>query len=164
MNRRYTASEYRKIVEDLRENIPDVSITTDIIVGFPGESAEEFNETYNFLKNIKLSRTHIFKYSPRKGTRAALMQDMVDGNVKEHRSNIISQLDCENEKEFMLKFVGRKMQVLYEHRHKTDKDIYEGYTPNYIKVQTKSRDDISGQIINTEIEEITDSSLIGKVL
>lgn len=164
MNRRYTASEYKKIVEDLRHNIPDVSITTDIIVGFPGETQEEFNETYNFLKNIKLSKTHIFKYSPRKGTRAALMQDAVDGNVKEYRSHIISQLDSENEKEFMLKFIGRKMQVLYEQRHKIDKDIYEGFTPNYIKVTSKSKDDISGQIINTQIEKISDSLLIGKVL
>lgn len=164
MNRRYTASEYKKIVEDLRNNIPDVSITTDIIVGFPGETQEEFNETYDFLKNIKLSKTHIFKYSPRKGTRAALMQDAVDGNVKEYRSHIISQLDSENEKEFMLKFIGRQMQVLYEQRHKIDKDIYEGFTPNYIKVTSKSKDDISGQIINTQIEKISDSLLIGKVL
>lgn len=164
MNRRYTAGEYKKIVEDLRENIPDVSITTDIIVGFPGESQEEFNETYDFLKNIKLSKTHIFKYSPRKGTRAALMQDPVDGNIKEKRSRIISQLDLENEKEFMSRFVGRKMQVLYEQSHKIDENTYEGFTPNYIKVISKSTKDLSGKIINTQIEKVLEKSLTGRIL
>ena len=75
MNRRYTTLEYKKIVEELRENIKDVSITTDIIIGFPGETEEEFNITYEFLKEIKLSKMHIFKYSPRKGTKAAEMKE-----------------------------------------------------------------------------------------
>ena len=71
MNRRYTAEEYERIVNILREILPDVSISTDVIVGFPGETEEEFNETYEFLKRIKLTKTHVFKYSPREGTKAA---------------------------------------------------------------------------------------------
>lgn len=82
MNRRYTAEEYEHIVNILRDNIKDVSISTDVIVGFPGETEEEFNETYKFLKRIKLTKTHIFKYSPRKGTRAAEMKGQLDGKIK----------------------------------------------------------------------------------
>lgn len=164
MNRLYTTNEYKKIVEDLRANISDVSITTDIIVGFPGETQEEFNETYNFLKNIKLSRMHIFKYSPRKGTKAALMKDAIDGKIKEYRSSTIAQLDSQLEKEFMSRFVGRQMKVLYEQRHATDKDTYEGFTPNYIKVISKSTDDISGKIIDTQLEKASEQFLYGEIL
>ena len=82
MNRRYTAKEYENTVNIIRDNIKDVSITTDVIVGFPGETEEEFNETYEFLEKIKLTKTHIFKYSPRKGTKAADMPNQLDGNIK----------------------------------------------------------------------------------
>ena len=88
MNRRYTAKEYADSVNLLRETMPDVSITTDVIVGFPGETEEEFNETYEFLKNIKLTKTHVFKYSPRKGTKAADMQEQLEGSIKEKRSKL----------------------------------------------------------------------------
>ena len=99
MNRRYTAKEYADSVNLLRETMPDVSITTDVIVGFPGETEEEFNETYEFLKNIKLTKTHVFKYSPRKGTKAADMQDQLDGSIKEKRSKLLIELSNKNEKE-----------------------------------------------------------------
>ena len=93
MNRRYTAEEYERIVNILRENIKDVSITTDVIVGFPGETEEEFNETYEFLKRIKLTKTHVFKYSPREGTKAATMPNQLDGTVKDKRSKALIELN-----------------------------------------------------------------------
>ncbi|NSJ91980.1 tRNA (N(6)-L-threonylcarbamoyladenosine(37)-C(2))-methylthiotransferase MtaB, partial [Coprococcus sp. MSK.21.13] len=93
MNRSYTTKEYKHIVEKLREKIKYVSITTDIIVGFPGESEEEFKNTYKFLEEIKLSKMHVFKYSPRTGTKAAKMKEQVDGNIKEERSNILIELN-----------------------------------------------------------------------
>lgn len=85
MNRRYTADEYEEIVKVLRDNLKDVSITTDVIVGFPGETEEEFNETYEFLKRNKLTKTHIFKFSPRTGTKAHDMENQIDGKIKEEK-------------------------------------------------------------------------------
>ena len=106
MNRRYTAKEYEDIVNLLRDKIEDVSITTDVIVGFPGETDEEFKETYEFLKRIALSKTHIFKYSPRKGTRAENMENQVDGNKKDERSKKLIELNRINEKAFAEKYIG----------------------------------------------------------
>lgn len=85
MNRRYTAKEYEEAVYKIRKNLKDASITTDVIVGFPGETDEEFNLTYEYLKNLKLTKTHIFKFSPRKGTKAATMDNQIDGTIKEKK-------------------------------------------------------------------------------
>ena len=99
MNRRYTTAEYKAIVDKLREAIPNVAITTDVIVGFPGETEEEFNETYNFLKDIELAQMHIFKYSPRKGTKAADMENQVSPQIKHERSEKLIQLNKEKHSE-----------------------------------------------------------------
>ncbi len=164
MNRRYTTEEYEKIVEDLRDNIKDVSITTDVIVGFPEETEEEFNITYEFLKKIKLSKMHIFKYSPRKGTKAAEIKNVVDSKIKDERSSKLINLDKVMENEFMSKFTGRDMGILYEQKHSGLENLYEGYTPNYIKVVSEASKDISGDIINTHIVEIKKEILWGKLL
>ena len=121
MNRRYTTSEFRKIVEILRKNIPD------IIVGFPGETDEEFETTYNFLKEIKFSKMHVFKYSPRKGTKAATFPNQINGNIKDERSEKLITLSLENEKEFASQYIGKEIEVLFENEH-------EGHTTNYIEV------------------------------
>ena len=96
MNRRYTTAQYKEIVDKLRKEIPNVAITTDVIVGFPGETEEEFEKTYNFLKDIELSQMHIFKYSPRKGTKAADMENQVSPQIKHERSEKLLQLNKEN--------------------------------------------------------------------
>ncbi|EJO5347206.1 tRNA (N(6)-L-threonylcarbamoyladenosine(37)-C(2))-methylthiotransferase MtaB [Clostridium botulinum] len=162
MNRKYTIEQYKEIVFNLRKNIKDVSITTDIIVGFPGETEEEFNKTYEFLKEIKLSKMHVFKFSPRKGTRAEKMQDQIDGKIKEERSNKIINLDKVLEKEFMDKFIEKEMTVLYEQQTK-EKNVFEGYTPNYIKVYSKSLKDISGEIITTKLKDISKEFIKGEI-
>lgn len=161
MNRRYTTMEYKKIVDYLREHIKNVSITTDIIAGFPGETEEEFNCTYEFLKEIKLSKMHIFKYSPRKGTKAAEMKNQVDGNVKDERSSKLIELDKIQEKEFMSRFMGETMEVLYEQRYNGSEDSYEGYTPNYVKVIAKSNEKIEGKIVKTKLIEVKDEHIEG---
>lgn len=164
MNRRYTTVEYKKIVEDLRVNIKDVSITTDIITGFPGETEEEFNCTYEFLKEIKLSKMHVFKYSPRKGTKAAEMKNIVDGKVKDERSSKLIELDKNLEREFMNKFIGETMDVLYEQRHNNLEDVYEGYTPNYIKVISKCNENVEERIVKTKLKEIKGELIEGIIL
>ncbi|URZ01152.1 tRNA (N(6)-L-threonylcarbamoyladenosine(37)-C(2))-methylthiotransferase MtaB [Clostridium felsineum] len=164
MNRKYTADEYKDTVDKLRKNIKDVSITTDVIVGFPGETEEEFNKTYEFLKGIELSKMHIFKYSPREGTKAADMKDQIDGNVKDKRSAELIELDKINENKFMSKFLNREMDVLFEKKFNNKEDLYEGYTPNYIKVVVKSNKDISRQILKVKLTEIKDEHLLGKLI
>ena len=124
MNRRYTAKEYEDIVNLLRDKIEDVSITTDVIVGFPGETDEEFEETYEFLKRIALSKTHIFKYSPRKGTRAENMENQVDGNKKDERSKKLIELNRINEKAFAEKYIGEVIDVLFEEEVELGSGVY----------------------------------------
>ena len=165
MNRRYTAEEYAASVELLRNTLPDVSITTDVIVGFPGETEEEFNETYEFLKNLKLTKTHVFKYSPRKGTRAADMEDQIDGSIKEKRSKLLIELSNKNEKEFIEKYIGKEMDVLVESELKSQPGVYEGYTRNYIKVHLPCTcTDITGKIVDIEIEKVENEFGIAKLL
>lgn len=165
MNRRYTAEEYEHIVNVLRENIKDVSISTDVIVGFPGETEEEFNETYEFLKKIKLTKTHIFKYSPRKGTRAAEMKEQIDGKLKEERSKALIALNDINEQGFIEKYINKNVKVLLEQEVKGKENIFEGYTENYIKVELEKSENIkSGDIIECRIEKAHKDFAEGKII
>lgn len=165
MNRRYTAEEYEHIVNILRDNIKDVSISTDVIVGFPGETEEEFNETYEFLKRIKLTKTHIFKYSPRKGTRAAEMKGQLDGKIKEERSKALIALNDINEENFIKKYINKNVKVLLEQEVKGKENIFEGYTENYIKVQVEKPENIkSGDIIECKIEKAHKDFAEGKII
>ncbi|UZW12644.1 tRNA (N(6)-L-threonylcarbamoyladenosine(37)-C(2))-methylthiotransferase MtaB [Clostridium pasteurianum] len=164
MNRKYTSEEYKNIVVELRKNIEDVSITTDVIVGFPGEDESEFDSTYKFLSEIKLSKMHIFKYSPREGTKAAKMKEQVDGAIKELRSKTLIELNDKLEKEFINRFIGRKMKVLYEDNFKGINNLYEGYTPNYIKVISKCDNNICSEVLETKLLKMKDEHLIGEIL
>lgn len=165
MNRRYNIEEYESIVNILRGKIKDVSLTTDIIVGFPGETEEEFNETYETLSKIKLSKMHIFKYSPRKGTRAADMENQVDGNVKEERSKKLIELDLRNEKAFIENYIGKEIPVLFEQKVKNEEDLYEGYTHNYIKVIVSSKEkNLIGKIIKVKINDAGNGVAYGEII
>lgn len=165
MNRRYTAAEYERIVNVLRENLKDASITTDVIVGFPGETDEEFNETYEFLKRNKLTKTHIFKFSPRTGTKAADMKDQIDGNKKEERSKKLIELNEKNERSFTESLIGREMGVLIEQEVKGENGIYEGYTRNFVKVHVDgiSKNDI-GNIVKVKLLKSKGDYAEGKVI
>lgn len=126
MKRRYTTEEYKAIVDRLRAAIPNVSITTDVIVGFPGETNEEFDKTYEFLKDIELTHMHVFKYSPRKGTPAATMENQVDPSTKHDRSEKLLQLNEENFNKFGQKMLDKEFNVLFE--QKVGDNKYEGLT------------------------------------
>jgi len=163
MNRQYTTQEYKIVVENLRRNIEGVSITTDVIVGFPGETQEEFDETYAFLKDLELSKMHIFKYSPRKGTKAAEIKEQIDGNIKEDRSHKLITLNNLLEKKHISKFKGKCMNVLYELKSPTSEDEYEGYTNNYVKVMVKAKQNIECEFHITKLIECKDDHIIGEV-
>ena len=163
MNRRYTAEEYENIVNTLRNNINDVSITTDVIVGFPGETEEEFKETYEFLKRLKLTKTHIFKYSIREGTKAATMPNQVDGNIKEERSKLLIELNNLNEKEFISKYLNKEVDVLIEQEIKGQEGVFEGYSRNYIKVEVKNCPcDVKGKIVRCRINQAEGDYAVGE--
>ena len=135
MNRKYTTKEFENGVKLLRKKFPEVALTTDIIVGFPGETEEEFNTTYKFLSKIKFSKMHVFKYSQRKGTVAAKMKNQVNPQIKEERSNKLIELSNKNEIEFLDNNLGKELEVLFE--TKTQNGYTEGHTTNYITVKSK---------------------------
>ena len=143
MNRKYTTDQFRHVVELLRNAYPEVHLTTDVIVGFPGETEEEFNKTYEFLKEIKFYKMHVFKYSPRSGTVAAKMPNQIDGNLKEERSNKLIELSDENEKEYNQKYIGKEVEVLLEER---EGEYLKGHTTNYMVVKMKTNENLENTI------------------
>ncbi len=145
MNRRYTTEQFKEIVRLLRNAYSDVNLTTDIIVGFPGETDEEFNKTYQFLKEIKFYKMHVFKYSPRKGTKAAVMLNQINGDIKEERSKKLIELSDRNEIEYNKSYIGKNVEVLFEE----EKDgMYKGHTQNYIMVYCQSKENLDNKIID----------------
>ena len=155
MNRKYTTEEFKNIVEILRKYYDDVILTTDIIVGFPGENEEEFEETYNFLKEIKFYKMHVFPYSPRKGTVAEKMPEQVDGNIKEKRSKKLIEMSEQNQKGYNKKLIGKEVEVLFEEEEKKDNEIfYKGHTSNYILVKYKTTENLENQIRKVKIKKV----------
>ena len=160
MNRKYTTEDFEKVTQRLRKAFPNVALTTDIIVGFPGETEKEFKTTYEYLKKINFYKMHVFKYSQRKGTRAAVMPNQVDGNIKEERSHKLLELSNKNEKEFLEKYINKEVEVLFEQ----EEDRYiKGHTSNYIVVKVKEKN-IENKILKVKITEKNDVELIGKTV
>lgn len=162
MGRRYTTAEYSEIVQRLRNNIADVAVTTDIIVGFPGETDDEFQQTVAFVEEMALSQIHVFPYSPRKGTAAAGFRDQVPSDIKEQRTHKMLQVAQELKQAFMSRYIGRVMPVLFEQR--VEDGRYEGLTPNYIRVLADADDDISGRILDVHLNTVYDDYIAGNIV
>ena len=160
MNRRYTCEEFKNITELLRKYYDDVNLCTDIIVGFPGETDEEFNKTYEFLKEIKFYKMHIFKYSPRKGTKAAQMSKQIDGKIKEQRSQKLVELSNKNEKEYNEKYIGKKVEILFEEEKE---GIYKGHTANYILAYCKTNQNLENKIVKAICQNAEDDHILVKM-
>lgn len=153
MNRRYTAEEYYEKCELLREVFDHPALTTDVIVGFPGETEEEFQESKAFLEKVKFYETHIFKYSRRQGTKAAEMKEQVPEHVKTERSNQLIALGKVNKKAFEDRLVGQTVEVLMEEEIQRDSETWQiGHTREYVKVGRKTEENFANQLINVEIE------------
>lgn len=159
MNRKYTAEDFEKVVKRLRNAFEDVALTTDIIVGFPGETEEEFKITYEYLKKINFYKMHVFKYSQRKGTRAAVMPNQIDGNVKEERSHKLIELSEKNEKEFLRKYINKDVEVLFEQE---DNGFFKGHTNNYLVVKCKGKK-LENRLVNVKIIEEDNLELKGQM-
>lgn len=163
MNRKYTTARYKEATEILRKFYPNANFTTDVIVGFPGETDEEFNQTYKFLKEIEFYKMHIFKYSPRKGTVAEKLPNQVDGNIKEERSKKLIELSNNMQNEKNSQYIGKTVKVLFE---EYENGYYKGHTTNYmvVKVPEKEQDGFIDNIKDIEITEndTQTEELIGK--
>mgnify|MGYP000657344684 FL=1 len=160
MNRRYTTEQFKEIVKRLRNTYSDVNLTTDIIVGFPGETEEEFEKTYKFLDEIKFYKMHIFKYSQRKGTKAAVMQNQIPGDIKELRSRRLIELSNKNEFEINQKYIGKKVEVLFEEEKE---GVFKGHTANYILVYCKDENEnLSNKIQKVECIQNLDDHILAK--
>ncbi len=160
MNRKYTTTEVSKIIENLRRYYDDVILTTDIIVGFPGETDEEFNTTYEFLEKEKLYKMHVFQYSQRKGTRAAVAPNQVDGNIKEARSKKLIELSNKNQLSYNKALIGQTVRVLFEDKEvQNGKTYYKGHTQNYILVKYETNEHLENtfkdvQVLDAEAEYV----------
>jgi len=164
MNRKYTTDQYRKIVKKLRASIPDIAITTDIIVGFPGESEEEFCQTFNFVQEMELSQIHVFKYSPRKGTPAAKFKNQIPSKIKNYRSEKMIKLGEKMMRRYREKFINEDIDVLFEDILDKDKRIITGFTSNYIKVAAKGSKNLIGEILPVKIREIKNDIVFGEII
>ena len=161
MNRRYEISEFEEIVNRIRKYYDDSILTTDIIVGFPGETEEEFEQTYEFLNRIKFYKMHIFKYSIRKGTKAAEMENQISPQKKEERSNRLLKLSDENELEYLKLYINKELKVLFE--EKSD-NYWKGHTSNYLVVKVKTDSNLTNRIENVKIENIDGFELYGELV
>lgn len=160
MNRKYTTAEYLEKINKIHSYLPNIAFTTDVIVGFPGETDEEFEETYNFIKQVNYSELHVFPYSPRKNTPAAKMKGQVNDQIKHERANRLLQLSKELNHEFALKQIGKTLKVLFEKR---DGEYLIGHAGDYLKVKVKTADNLIGEIVTIKIDKY-DEILEGRVV
>jgi threonylcarbamoyladenosine tRNA methylthiotransferase MtaB len=166
MNRKYTCEEYRRGCEILRKYFEHPAITTDVIVGFPGETEEEFAQTRQFLKEISFFETHIFKYSVRKGTRAAVMKNQVPEQVKHQRSEVLAEDVAPGSEAFVAWYMDRTFHVLMEETIEMDGKTYAvGHSPEYVKVLVETGENLSNQLVEVEgIRVLPGHILLGRLV
>jgi len=156
MGREYTTYNEREIINRINGNIQDVCIGTDVICGFPGEGEKEFEETRDLLAELPLSYFHVFRFSPRRGTKAYNMKDKPQDRVVKERSKVLLRLSREKFYEFRKRFIKRKMKVLVENRKRDDWLV--GVTNNYIKVLFKGPDSLMGRFTTVRIEKVEEET------
>lgn len=162
MNRKYTTKQYYDAVMRLRKYLPNAAITTDVIVGFPGESDEDFNKTCEFVKTIGFSKIHVFPYSAKKGTVAAKQTNQVDAQIKDKRSKIMMKIEECIAMDFLKDNINKTFEVLFE--QEIEKGVYEGYTTNYIRVFVASKDNLKNQIKSVKLLEIQNGHVTGEII
>lgn len=161
MNRKYTTTQYEEIVEGLRTVFPNVSITTDMMVGFPGETDEEFEDSLAFAEKIGFSHIHVFQYSKRKNTKAAVMENQIEKSVKEMRSKKLLALSQESCQAFLKKQLGQQVEVLFEQQAK--EGFLEGKTRNYLSVIVPADVALIGKSVLVTLNHFEGETLIGTV-
>ncbi|MBS6452186.1 tRNA (N(6)-L-threonylcarbamoyladenosine(37)-C(2))-methylthiotransferase MtaB [Eshraghiella crossota] len=163
MNRRYNVDEYYKGVELLREYFPDAAVTTDVIVGFPGETEEEFNITKKYLEKVCFYEMHVFKYSRRKGTAADKMPDQIPENIKSERSTELLELNEILSNGYREKYIGKKVKVLLEENHIIENKKYIiGFTDTYVRVALENPEEklYTNQIVNVRVKKLFEKDMV----
>ena len=152
MNRRYTSEEYYEKCQLLRKYFDNPALTTDIIVGFPGETEEEFEKSKAFVDKVDFYETHVFKYSKRQGTKAAVMENQVPEQIKTQRSNILLELDAKKREKYESNFVGKDVEVLMEESVQINGETFQvGHTKEYVKIALQTEENLQNQVTNVEI-------------
>ena len=160
MNRKYTTQNIREKCKAIREHFQYPALTTDIIVGFPGETEEEFEKTRKFLEEIDLYEMHVFKYSIRKGTKAADMKPQINDQIKAKRSNVLLEMSKQHQKEFETKQLGMVKEVLIEEKMHGKDHYYTGHTKEYIKVALYSEEPLENKIVKVKLRQILDDGYV----
>ena len=154
MNRRYTSEEYYEKCQLLRKYFDNPALTTDVIVGFPGETEEEFEKSRAFVDKVDFYETHIFKYSKRQGTKAAVMENQIPEQVKTTRSNIMLEMDAQKRAKYEAGFVGKDVEVLFEEEiHKNGEHFWVGHTKEYVKIALQKEENLQNQLANVRIDK-----------
>ncbi|MDQ0339617.1 threonylcarbamoyladenosine tRNA methylthiotransferase MtaB [Caldalkalibacillus uzonensis] len=155
MRRKYTTAEFKAKIEEVRKALPNFALTSDVIVGFPGETEEQFMNTYHFIRDLHFAELHVFPYSPRTGTPAARMKDQVDPDVKQERVQRLIALSEQLSKEYASQFEGDILDVIPEQHYneQQDSDLLVGYTDNYLKVVFKGDVSMMGQLVKVQIDQ-----------
>lgn len=161
MNRKYNTKEFKEAVELIREKYPDVLLTADVIVGFPGETEEEFETTYKFLKEIKFYKIHVFKYSKRKDTKAAIMPNQILPEKQNERSNKLIELSNKIQEEYNKQYIGKQVQVLIEEK---EGKYYKGHTSNYMMIYAESQESLENKIIDVKIIKNQPNKVIAEII
>ena len=164
MNRKYTSADYARIAAGLRSAFEDVAITTDVMVGFPGETEEEFNASLEFVKNMQFAEAHVFAYSVRGGTPAQKMPNQIAPEVKHTRSARMIEVSAQSQKAFLKRFVGRTLEVLFEQPVSGKDNVYEGKTDNYITVLAETDTSVANQFHMVEIQRVEGMQLYGRIV
>jgi threonylcarbamoyladenosine tRNA methylthiotransferase MtaB len=165
MNRDYTGAFYRNLVENIAHRIPGVAIGADVMVGFPGEDEIAFLNTFNMIKELPLTHLHVFSYSPRPGTAAAVMKGQIPNTIKKQRNEVLRDLGLKKNLEFRNRFKGTILKVVLEESSRSDEGEGSGLTDNYIRVTVSGvkRGDY-GKEVPVKINEVRESDVIGEII
>lgn len=162
MGRRITTAEFARLVEAARAAVPDLALTTDVIIGFPGEDEVAFRASYDFVAAMEFARLHVFSYSSRPGTAAARLPDQVPREVRSARARAMRELGAEQALRFRQRFVGREMAVLWEQRRRDR--LWTGLTDNYLRVVAHAADNLRNRLTATRLRAVRNGYLVGEVI
>ncbi len=162
MRRKYSVADYKKIIAKIITAFPNAGIGADVIVGYPGETKEQFENTFNLLKDLPITHFHIFPYSKRKNTTASKLDNQIHHAVKKDRVKTLMMFGDAKLNLFSEDQIGKKTKVLFERRNK--KGLYEGYSSNFVRVQVDTTEDLSNQIREVFLKEMRDGKLYGEIL
>lgn len=161
MNRHYTTAEYKILIQNIRAKLPNVSISTDLIVGFPGETEEMFQNSLQFAKEMKFAKMHIFPFSPRQGTPAAQYTEQISEEIKRQRAQQMQEIAQQSAHEFQAHFLSKSMSVLFETE---DDGTVDGLTGNYFRVYAAGKKELTGTIRQVSLEKIYKDGLWGTII